>query len=82
MSTRMSDTKALTGRLKPAELCTAGELPKFAEGSADLAMQRPQQEDYDRAYGWPSYPDEAQAKPRPAPGVGSESLSAAKAALK
>lgn len=87
MSKRMSDTEALAGkRLGAAKLCTADEFPKWAEGSADLAVQKPQQEDYNAAWagmdlGYPGTPDPRPA-PRPAPGVGSESLSAAKAALK
>lgn len=82
---RQSDTKGLTGQLGAARLKTADEYPEFARGSADLAVQKPQQADYDRAYGTSMGCLVRSSEPRtvkPAPGVGSESLSAAKAALK
>lgn len=37
---RLSDTEALARQgIRPAELCTADELPKPAQGSADKAVQ-------------------------------------------
>ena len=77
MSKRLSDTEALSSKsLKPARMCLADEPEKYAFGSADLAVQKPRAEDYS----FPSLLGEPEAFR--STGVGTETLSAAKAALK